>query len=214
MSVVNIGAGSGSYEPPRTVAAIDPSRAMLRQRPIGAAPAFQGVAEHLPLRDDCADAAMAILTVHHWSDMAAGIAEMRRVARRRVVILTWHPDRISKFWLLREYLPEAAATDAEMAIPVARITGLLEKPRVLPVPIPHDCRDGFGAAYWRRPHAYLDPAVRAGISMLAKTGEDALRPGLVRLADDLQSGRWQREHAELLQRDSIDLGYCLIVANA
>jgi SAM-dependent methyltransferase len=213
-TVVNIGAGSGSYEPPQTVLAIEPSRAMLRQRPAGAAPAVAGVAEHLPLRDDCADAAMAILTIHHWSDVAAGIAEMRRVARRRVVILTWHPDRVGKFWLLDEYLPEAAATDAGMAVPVPRVTGLLDNPQVLPVPIPHDCQDGFGAAYWRRPHAYLDPVVRAGMSMLAKTGEDALRPGLARLAGDLRSGKWRRDHADLLQRDRLDVGYCLIVADA
>jgi SAM-dependent methyltransferase len=213
-SVVNVGAGTGSYEPPQTVAAIDPSLTMLRQRPAGAAPALQATAERLPLRDGCTDAAMAILTIHHWDDLPAGLAEMRRIARRRLVFLTWQAEKIAAFWLLSEYLPEAARTDAEMAVPLGRLTGLLDRPRVLPVPIPHDCADGFAAAYWRRPAAYLDPTVRAGISLLARTGEDVLAPGLARLAADLDSGRWQREHAGLLERESLDLGYCLVVADA
>lgn len=213
-SVANIGAGTGSYEPPQTVAAIEPSLTMLRQRPSGSAPAAQAMAEHIPLRDGCVDAAMAVLTIHHWSDLAAGIAEMRRIARRRLVFLTWIPEQISKFWLLDEYLPEAARTDADLAVPIDRLTGLLDRPRVLPVPIPYDCTDGFGAAYWRRPHAYLDRTVRDGISLLARTGEDALAPGLSRLAIDLASGRWQRDHADLMQRESLDLGYCLVIADA
>jgi SAM-dependent methyltransferase len=213
-SVVNVGAGAGSYEPVQTVAAIDPSLTMLGQRPAGSAPALQGVAEQLPLRDDCADAAMAILTVHHWTDLEAGIAEMRRVARRRLVFFTWYPERISKFWLLEEYLPAAARADMDLAVPVQRLTSLLDRPRVLPVPVPHDCTDGFGAAYWRRPEAYLDATVRAGISLFTMAGEDEVRSGLARLASDLESGRWQREHAHLLQRDSLDLGYCLVVADA
>jgi SAM-dependent methyltransferase len=212
--VINVGAGTGSYEPPRTVLAIEPSQVMLAQRPPHAAPAVRAVAERLPLRDNAADAVMALLTVHHWTGLAAGIAELRRVARRRVVILTWD-QRIfrERFWLVREYLPQAAAFDDSRDVPIDRLVPLLGGARQEPVPVPHDCTDGFGAAYWRRPHAYLDPRVRAGISMLAQTGEGALAPGLARLADDLATGRWHDRHADLLALDAIDVGYRLLVAD-
>lgn len=211
--VVNVGAGSGSYEPPQTVLAVEPSRVMITQRPPGAAPAVRSVAEHLPLRDNAADAVMALLTVHHWADLTTGIRELRRVARHRVVVLTWdqHIFR-ERFWLVRDYLPEAAAYDDTRAVPADQLLDLLGGGRQEPVRIPHDCVDGFGAAYWRRPDAYLDPRVRAGISMLAQTGDDALAPGLTRLADDLRTGRWHTRYAELLTRETIDVGYRLIVA--
>jgi SAM-dependent methyltransferase len=213
-SVVNVGAGAGSYEPPQTIAAVDPSLTMLRQRPASAAPALLGVAESLPLRAKCADAAMAILTIHHWSDLEAGIAEMRRIARRRLVFLTWDPDRFRRFWLFAEYLPEATRVDADMAVPMQLLAGLLDQPRTVPVPVPSDCTDGFAAANWRHPERYLDPVVRAAISSMAKAGEDALAPGLARLAGDLDSGRWQFEHADLFQLDSLDVGYRLVIADA
>lgn len=211
-SVVNVGAGTGSYEPPPTVVAVEPSPVMIDQRPPGSAPAVRGVAEALPLADNCVDAAMAVLSVHHWTDVAAGIAELTRVARCRVVLLSWFPEVIADFWLLSEYLPEAAAVDAAQSVPVQTLTGLLPNPRVFPVPVPHDCIDGFGAAFWRRPEAYLQPEVRAGMSMLAKTGDSALESGLSRLAEDLRTGTWHRRHADLLTRESLDVGYCLIVA--
>ncbi|MGW3730246.1 methyltransferase domain-containing protein [Streptomyces sp. NPDC000851] len=212
--VINVGAGTGSYEPPQTVLAVEPSRVMLAQRPPGSAPAVQAVAEDLPLRDNAADAVMALLTIHHWSDLAAGIRELRRVARRRIVILTWE-QRIfrEQFWLVREYLPEASAFDETRAISTDQLVDLLGGARQEPVRVPHDCTDGFGAAYWRRPHAYLDRQVRAGISMLAQTGEDAIAPGLTRLADDLTTGRWQTRHAELLTLETIDVGYRLLVTD-
>ncbi|MGC9538986.1 methyltransferase domain-containing protein [Streptomyces sp. UG1] len=212
--VVNVGAGSGSYEPPETVLAVEPSRVMITQRPTGAAPAVQAVAEHLPLRDGAADAVMALLTVHHWTDLAAGIRELRRVARRRIVILTWE-QRIfrERFWLVRDYLPQAAAYDDTRAIPTDQLIDLLGGGRQEPVRIPHDCVDGFGAAYWRRPHAYLDPHVRAGISMLAQTGDDALAPGLTRLADDVRTGRWHTRYAELRTLETVDVGYRLLVTD-
>lgn len=213
--VVNVGAGSGSYEPARTVLAVEPSQVMIAQRPPGAAPAVQGVAEHLPLRDDSADVVMALLTVHHWADPTAGIAELRRVARRRVVILTWDQAVFrERFWLVRDYLPEAAAFDDTRAVPTDRLLDLLGGGRQEPVRIPHDCADGFGAAFWRRPHAYLDPRVRAGISMLAQTGDDALAPGLTRLASDLATGRWHSRYPELLTLESIDVGYRLLVTDS
>ena len=211
--VINIGAGTGSYEPPHTVLAVEPSRVMLAQRPPGSAPAVCAVAERLPLRDDAADAVLALLTVHHWTGLAAGIAELRRVARRRVVVLTWDQAVFrERFWLVREYLPQAAAFDDARAVAIARLAELLGGVRQQPVCVPHDCTDGFGAAFWRRPHAYLDPRVRAGISLFAQTGEEAVAPGLARLAEDLASGRWHADHADLLGLDSVDVGYRLLIA--
>ncbi|MFF7736042.1 methyltransferase domain-containing protein [Streptomyces sp. NPDC007984] len=212
--VINVGAGTGSYEPVQTVLAVEPSQIMLRQRAPGSAPAVCAVAERLPLRADAADAVMALLTVHHWTDLAAGVAELRRVARRRVVVLTWDQQVFREhFWLVRDYLPQAAAFDDTRAVPIDRLAALLGGAEQLPVLVPHDCTDGFGAAYWRRPHAYLDPKVRAGISMLAQTGEDVLAPGLAALADDLATRRWHNRYADLLALDTIDVGYRLLVAD-
>ncbi|SEN73854.1 Ubiquinone/menaquinone biosynthesis C-methylase UbiE [Actinacidiphila rubida] len=212
-TVVNVGAGTGSYEPPNTVWAIEPSSVMIAQRPEASAPALEASAESIPLADDSADAVMALLTVHHWNDLEAGVAELRRIARRRVVVLTWDQTVFRGFWLLAEYLPEVAAFDGTRAVPIGRLVALLGGARVEAVPVPHDCTDGFGAAFWRRPEAYLDPHVRAGISMLALTGEDVLGPGLARLADDLSTGRWHERHADLLQREALDVGYRLLVAD-
>lgn len=211
-SVINIGAGTGSYEPGHTVLAIEPSSTMISQRPAHAAPVVQAHAEALALADDAADAAMALLTVHHWTDLAAGVAELRRIARRRIVVLTWDQRLFRQFWLVSEYLPEAAAFDDTRAVPIDRLTELLGGARIEPVPVPHDCTDGFGAAYWRRPHAYLDPIVRAGTSMLAQTGDKVLQPGLDRLAADLASGRWHERHEDLFEREDFDAGYRILIA--
>jgi SAM-dependent methyltransferase len=209
-TIVNVGAGSGSYEPPGTVLAIEPSAVMIAQRPPGSAPAVQASAERLPLPDGFADAAMAILTVHHWSDPAAGLAEMRRVARRLVVV-SWDHDVTRSFWLVREYFPQIAAYDDMHAPTVAELVEWAGGGEVRPLPVPHDCRDGFLGAYWRRPERYLDPAVRAGISAFASF-EGTLTEGLERLADDLSSGAWADRHADLLGLDELDVGYRLIVA--
>ena len=208
-SVVDVGAGA--YEPPQTVLAVEPSRVMIDQRPAGAAPVVQAVAEALPLPDRSVDAALAVLTVHHWSDVAAGVAEMRRVARRRLVFFTWWPERVAEFWLLSEYLTAVAEADARRAVPVQQLSRLLGAAvDVRSVPVPHDCTDGFGAAYWRRPEAYLDPEVRAGVSVLATADAGALREGLQRLEEDLRSGEWYRRHEDLLQAEALDVGYCVV----
>lgn len=212
-SVVNVGAGTGSYEPPQTVAAVEPSMVMIIQRAPGSAPCVQATAEALPLQDNCVDAAMAMLTVHHWSDVAAGIDQLRRVTRYRIVILTWDQTVTRNFWLLREYLPEAARISAALYVPVDHLVELLGGAEVQTVPVPYDCTDGFGAAYWRRPEAYLDPAVRAGISMLAYAGEVALAEGLTRLAADLRSGQWHQRHSGLLEQQQIDAGYRLLISD-
>jgi SAM-dependent methyltransferase len=210
-TVVNVGAGTGSYEPPdRDLTAVEPSVVMIAQRPPGAAPAVQASAEALPFDDASFDAAMAVLTLHHWSDFRGGCAELRRVARDRVVVFSWDPTYVGRMWLGPEYFPDYMRQDAEGFPSLAEQADALEA-EVESVPIPWDCRDGFFSAFWRRPEAYLDPAVRAGISTLAKRSEDELAEGLARLRADLESGAWTRRHADLLERDELDLGYRLLV---
>lgn len=207
-SIVNVGAGAGSYEPAgRRITAVEPSLTMIRQRATPAA-VVAGVAEHLPFGDDSFDAAMAVLTVHHWTDVGRGLAEMRRVTRGPVVILTYDPA-FRGFWLA-DYFPEIVSLDDEHMPPLAAYASALGPVDITPVPIPHDCRDGFLCAWWRRPAAYLDPRVRAAMSSFALI--DDVAPGLARLADDLASGAWTQRHADLLSLAEIDLGYRLVVA--
>jgi SAM-dependent methyltransferase len=210
-TVVNVGAGTGNYEPPdREVTAVEPSAVMIAQRPADAAPAVQAAAEDLPFDDDGFDAAMAVLTLHHWSDWRRGIEEMRRVARH-VVVLSWDPSFARRLWITAEYFPFAA--EEESTFPsLADQAGAVRATRVTTVLVPHDCRDGFYGAHWRRPDAYLDPEVRAGISVLASRTPEELAPGLERLREDLESGAWAERHADLLERDELDLGYRLLVA--
>jgi SAM-dependent methyltransferase len=211
-TVVNVGAGAGSYEPPETILAVEPSAAMIAQRPPGSAPAVQASAERIPLPDGACDAALASLTIHHWSDQAAGFGEMRRVARR-LVIFTWDPDYADRFWLVRDYLPESIALDQARMPPIDRVRDWMGGAEVRTVPVPHDCEDGFFCAYWRRPAAYLDPLVRAGASNLAQLGT-AVDRAVAELGDDLRSGRWCERNAELLELDEIDLGYRLLVSRS
>lgn len=209
--VVNVGAGSGSYEPrDRRVVAVEPSLTMIRQRSGDAATAVQAVASALPFRDEAFSASLAILTVHHWQEQSRGLEELARVARERVVLLTWDPDECD-FWLTNEYLPEAIELDRACMPTMADLRRIYGRIRVESVPIPNDCSDGFMAAYWRRPEAYLDAGVRSAISTFAKLTDAA--SGLQRLADDLRSGEWQRRFGDLLERSEIDPGYRLVVAD-
>jgi len=213
-SVVNVGAGTGSYEPAdRRVVGVEPSEVMLAQRLPGAAPALCGTAESLPFPDRAFDAALVVLTLHHWSDLDAGLAELRRVADRRVVLM-FDQRMAADVWPWREYFPAANAVEAKRAPAVDHIVDALGGGRVETVLVPHDCIDGFGGAYWRRPEAYLDPEVRACISSLAVLSADELEPGLVRLRDDLESGAWHERHADLLALEEIDLGYRLVIAGS
>jgi SAM-dependent methyltransferase len=212
-TVLNVGAGAGSYEPAETIAAVEPSMVMIAQRPPGSAPCVQATAEALPLQNKCVDAAMALLTVHHWADVAAGIAQLRRVTRRRIVLFTWDQTVLRNFWLLSEYLPDAAAISDAHAVPIDKLVELLGGADVQSVPVPDDCTDGFGAAYWRRPEAYLDPTVRACISMLAQAGDVALTDGLAHLAADLRSGQWRQQHSDLLEQAHLDVGYRLLISD-
>jgi SAM-dependent methyltransferase len=210
-TVVNVGAGTGNYEPPdRAVTAVEPSAVMTAQRPPGAAPAVQASAEALPFPDASFDAALAVLTLHHWSDWRGGCAELRRVARDRVVVFSWDPAYAGRMWLLPEYFPGHFDEDVAMFPSLADQAAALDA-EIEVLPIPWDCRDGFFSAFWRRPEAYLDPAVRAGISTLAKRSEAELVEGLARLRADLDSGAWARRHADLLRRDALDLGYRLLI---
>ena len=210
-NVVNVGAGAGSYEPTdRPVMAVEPSAAMLRQRRPGAAPAVQASATDLPFHDAAFAAALAVLTVHHWPDRARGLAELARVARERVVIVTWDPEGRYPFWLVDEYFPEIPAIDRLIFPTLDEFRRTLGSVQARPLPIPHDCVDGFLGAYWRRPHAYLDAGVRGAISTFAKLLD--VERGLARLRADLADGTWERRHGHLRGRDAVDLGYRLVVA--
>ncbi len=219
--VLNVGAGAGSYEPGsrkgRTqVVAVEPSLAMLAQRSPDAAPAVRAVAERLPFRDAAFDAVLASLTVHHWTDPAGGLAELVRVAPARQVVLTWDPDVVAReFWFTRDYLPAALEGERDRGLwTLDEIAGALAPVRVEVVPVPWDCTDGFFGAYWRRPEAYLLPVVRNAISALALLDQDLVDDAVRRLAADLDTGRWATRHADLLTRESMDLGYRLVVGGA
>ncbi len=194
-SVLNVGAGAGSYEPDdRTIVAVEPSSVMLAQRPGSAAPAVNARAEALPFADQAFDAVMGVLTVHHWTDRLAGLAECTRVARDRVILFTWDPSA-EGFWLVQEYLPEFLALDRVQFPSMDTIMsafGSAEQVTVRSVPVPHDCTDGFLGAYWRRPDAYLDPIVQAGISSFVRAPVAAEKLEILRR--DLASGAWQSRH--------------------
>ena len=182
---------------------------MAAQRPADSPAVVRAVAESLPFRDRAFDAAMAVLTVHHWRDPHRGLAELSRVATRRVV-LTFDQSAHDAFWLLSEYVP--AARRMGPGITVEAVADAIAATRVEVVPVPHDCVDGFGWAYWRRPERYLDPEARACISMLAALDPGDVEPGMQRLAGDLASGVWHDRHRDLLARDAIDGGFRLVVA--
>jgi SAM-dependent methyltransferase len=212
-SVVNVGAGTGAYEPrDRDVVAVEPSSVMLRQRPLDAAPAVQGSAEDIPFADDAFDAALAVLTMHHWSDWRAGVAELRRVARRRIVMLTFDPEYIARYWLVRDYLPEIAVLDERRFPPLATVAEALGDARALPVPIAADCSDGFLCAAWKRPLAYLDETVRANISSFTLLDPALVAEALARLERDVADGTWKARNADLIAHDEADFGYRLLVA--
>jgi hypothetical protein len=212
-SIAHVSAGAGAYEPyDREVLPIEPSEQMIAQRPATLARAIKGHAESLPLPADSVDAAMACMTLHQWSDWRIGVNELRRVARKRVVIFTYDPACAERFWLLRDYLPELGQLDYERfpAIDEQRVAAG-EEVSIDPVPIPHDCDDGFLTACWRRPWSYLDEEVRAGMSSFHLPGAPELLDGLETLAEDLESGRWEARNGDILERQELDLGYRLLV---
>jgi len=209
-TVLNVGAGTGSYEPPgRDVTAVEPSAVMRAQRPAGAAPCLAGIAESLPFEIQSFDAAMAVCSDGHWTDPIAGLREMRRVARR-VVVFTYDASDPDLFWLTRDYLPEH--DDLWAGRPSLTELASAIGARTEPVPIPWDCADGFYTAYWRRPEAYLDENVRRGISVWTRVGPDAEQRAVHSLRADLASGRWAERNRDLVALDAAELGLRLLIA--
>jgi SAM-dependent methyltransferase len=208
-SILNVGAGTGSYEPTdRDVTALEPSAEMIGQRTPELGKAYQGVAEDMPFEDNQFDATMAVLTVHHWTNLEQGLREMRRVTKGRVVILTFDPEA-HYFWLA-EYIPEIIELDQPIMPKMSEYGRILGDVTIENIPVPHDCTDGFLGAYWRRPHAYLDPNVRASISTFAKL--DDAPESLAKLERDLHSGVWEERYGHLMTQESLDAGYRLVIA--
>ncbi|MCZ2816769.1 class I SAM-dependent methyltransferase [Modestobacter sp. VKM Ac-2984] len=216
-TVLNVGAGAGSYEPTdRYVLAVEPSAAMRAQRPATAAPAVDAAAERLPFDDDSFDAAMATVTVHQWSDIEQGLREMRRVSRGPVVVLTIDAPALQDFWL-NDYFPEVIALDQTRFPTIEELTSTLAHGsagvRVEVVPVPADCVDGFGEAFYARPEAFLRPEVRAATSGFSLTDPAAVQRGLERLAEDLASGAWDQAHGHVRELAEYDGALRLITAN-
>ena len=207
-TILNVGAGTGSYEPAgRQVIAVEPSVEMIRKRGPNAASSIRATADKLPFEDNSFEVSMAILTVHHWPDKEAGLREMRRVTRGRIVLLTFDPSQ--RPWLT-DYLPELAALDNAQMPKMADYSRWLDAVQIAPVPVPWNCSDGFLYAYWSRPAAYLDERIRSGISSFW-TISDA-QTGLARLEQDLESGEWERRYNDLLALEEYDAGYRLVIS--
>jgi len=212
-SIVNVGAGAGSYEPTdREVVAVEPSEVMIAQRPPGASPAVQAAAESLPFADDSFDAAMAVLTLHHWTDVEAGLAEMVRVARRRVVIVGFDSDVWSEQWIVRDYVPEVGSWRRLKEPSVARVLAALPPATVEILLVPNDCTDRMFATLWARPEQYLDPRVRAATSVWDQLPPEVTERALDRLRRDLESGEWDRRYGRLRTTPELDVGLRLVRA--
>ena len=206
--ILNIGAGAGSYEPVDfEVTALEPSIEMIRQRQPGNAKTVQGSADNLPFPDDSFDASMAILTIHHWSDQQKGVREMLRVTRNQAVILTFDP--FAQWFWLADYFPALIELDKWQMPQLTNFENWFNEMTVHDVLIPADCTDGFLAAYWKRPEAYLDGRVRSAMSSFSAIGD--ISDGLRELEQDLESGAWYRRYAHLMDLNELDCGYRLIV---
>lgn len=212
-TVLNVGAGTGNYEPrDRYVVAVEPSATMRAQRAPGAPPAIRAYADALPFDDGAFDAVLAVFSDHHWPDRGAGLAELRRVARRRVVLLTFEPDALSASWLcdylpgLRAMLPAWGTTEVAAALGGGSA-------RIEPVPLPHDCADEFLHTFWRRPEALLEPRAADGISLFRRLPPEELAAGLARLRADVDSGAWARANDDLVTAEEHDVGVRLVVAD-
>jgi SAM-dependent methyltransferase len=210
---VNVGAGTGSYEPrDREVTAVEPSEVMIAQRPEGAAPVVQAVAESLPFPDESFDAAMAILTIHHWPDIRAGLAELRRVAAKRVVVVMYEAEVNCRMWIVQDYLPEILEGQARFLPSVADVTAVLSRATVEPILVPRDCTGRMFATLWARPEDYLDPEIRRATSVWHHLPDGVEDRAIEQLAADLESGAWDERHGYLRTTPEWDVGLRLITA--
>lgn len=211
--MVNIGAGSGSYEPSELdVAAVEPSAEMIAQRPEGAAPVVQASAESLPFEENSFDAAMAVLTAHHWRDLGAGLDELQRVARSRIVIVTFEPEALESLWIATDYFPEILELQRPSGASSRNLVEALPAATSSPLPVPRDCEDLFFAALWARPELLFDEDVVRPMWVWQSISEEERRSGRERLEADLESGAWERRHGYLREAGELDVGLRLVVS--
>ena len=212
-TVLNVGAGTDSYKPlDREVTAVEPSAEMIAQRPADSAPVVQASAEALPFDDDSFDATMAIITVQHWADSAAGLAEMIRVSRERVLVLTFDGPVMAEMWMVRDYIPRLLEIHIELMPPISELTAALPGARVEAVPVPRLCKDGFFCALWDRPEMHLDPQVRRASSVWHLMAPEETERGLEALRADLESGAWDERYGHLRKQQELDVGLRLVVS--
>jgi SAM-dependent methyltransferase len=212
-SVLNVGAGAGSYEPrDRQVTAVEPSAAMRAQRPAGLMPAIDAVAEQLPFADGQFDAAMTTFSVHQWRDVRLGLREMRRVTRGPVVIMSCDPNLVRRFWL-NDYAPGVLDAEARRYPTMGQMAVALGgRGETIPVPIPWDCRDGFNEAYYARPERLLDPGARTSCSAWSFVPPESAAASIEALRRDLASGAWDERHGHLREQTHYDGSLRLLVA--
>jgi len=212
-TVLNVGAGAGSYEPvDRTVTAVEPSASMRTQRPAHLTLAIDAVAERLPFADQAFDASMAVFTVHQWADLTAGLREMRRVTRGAIAIMTADPVLLERFWLA-EYAPEMTRLEAQRCPPLHTLMNLLGPgARIEPIAIPFDCTDGFNEAYYGRPEMLLDAGARSACSSWSLVGPDVAAQSIERLRRDLADGTWDAHHGALRSQPTYEGALRLVVS--
>jgi SAM-dependent methyltransferase len=210
-SIVNVGAGAGSYEPAdREVTAVEPSAEMIAQRPADAAPVVQGSAESLPFEDDSFDAALAVLTAHHWADLDVGLDEMQRVTRERIVIVTFDSEALESLWITADYFPEMLALKRPSGASSRDLVEKLPAATSALLPVPRDCTDHFFAALWARPELLFDEEIVRPMWVWQSISEEARRKGRARLAADLESGAWEERYGHLREREELDVGLRLV----
>ncbi len=211
-SVINVGAGTGSYEPTnRNVTAVEPSEVMISQRPPGSAPVIRASAEQLPFEDNRFDAALAILTIHHWADLEAGLAEMRRVASKRLVVVTFDPEMLRELWIVRDYFPAMVRSKSDPTSS-SRIAARLPSSREVTLPVPADCSDHFFAALWARPELFFQAPVLKPMWVWQRLSRQDRQQGQAALASDLKSGRWAKRYGHLLEMKDLDVGLRLVIS--
>jgi hypothetical protein len=212
-TVVNIGAGAGSYEPPnREVTAVEPSAKMIAQRPAGSAPAVRANAESLPFDDDSFDAAMGILTAHHWANLSAGLNEMQRVARLRIVMVAFDPEALENLWITADYFPAMLELKRPSGAGSRELAAMLPGATTSPLPVPRNCQDHFFAALWARPELLFDDDVVRSMWVWQSISEEARQAGRKRLAADLENGAWEHRYGHLRQESELDVGLRLVVS--